>query len=87
MTKKKMLLIILLVILLFFPLPTAMMDDGGTNIYSALTYKIVAWNRVYTVYGEDGNISHLEKYDKVSVYFFPTNFKNYEQLWEIEQSK
>ncbi|MBO5005988.1 MAG: hypothetical protein J6C89_00940 [Clostridia bacterium] len=87
MTKKKIILIILLVIILLLPIPTPALDEGGTRIYYALTYKIVAWNRVYTVYGEDGNISHLEKYDKVSVYFFPTNFKNYEQLWEIEQSK
>ena len=35
----------LLLAVLFVPVPTGMADDGGTQVYSALTYKIVKWHR------------------------------------------
>ena len=47
--KKKVWLIILaavvLAALLFTPIPKGPYIDGGTREYSALTYKIVDWNR------------------------------------------
>ena len=56
---KKRLTVILLAIflLLLIPVPTGVYKDGGTREYTALTYKIVSWNRL-----TDGGI-----YKKVSL--------------------
>ena len=75
--KKKaviILIIVSLVAVLFTPIPTEVYKDGGTRVYSALTYKIVDWNRFA---GES-------TYSKTRVYFFPTNFKSIDALWELE---
>lgn len=77
MKKKTWIPIIVTVVLLavlFVPLPTGV-DDGGTREYTALTYKIVDWNRLTF----DG------KYDKTKIYFFPDNFKSADELWTREE--
>ena len=66
--------VLVLLAVLFVPVP-GVMDDGGTRVYSALTYKIVKWNRL------DG----LVRVKKTEVYFFPDNFKSMDALWEMEQ--
>ena len=75
---KKRIVIILIVIgllaVLFTPIPTGICNDGGTRVYSALTYKIVDWNRLT---GES-------TYSKTRAYFFPENFKSIDTLWKIE---
>lgn len=75
---KKRIVIILMVIgllaVLFTPIPTGVYKDGGTRVYSALTYKIVKWNRFA---GES-------VYSKTRVYIFPNNFKHIDKLWEKE---
>ena len=75
---KKRIVIILIVIgllaVLFTPIPTGVYKDGGTRVYSALTYKIVDWNR----------ITSYATYEKNSIYFFPYNFKSIDTLWEME---
>lgn len=60
---------------LFVPLPSGTYKDGGTREYTALTYKVVDWNRLVgdTVY------------DKTKFYAFPNNFKDIDTLWESEQ--
>ncbi len=72
---KKRIVIILIVIgllaVLFTPIPTGVYKDGGTRVYSALTYKIVDWNRLT---GES-------TYSKTRVYFFPNNFRTIDDLW------
>lgn len=77
--KKKLWLVILAAVLLFAvlftPLPKSAARDGGTREYSALTYKIVDWNRVTT----DG------VYDATKVYWFPNNFKPLDDLWACEE--
>ena len=68
MTKKVILIILAIVIflaVLFLPIPKGPYNDGGTREYSALTYKIVDWNRR----------TETSTYDKTKVYFFPENFK------------
>ena len=75
--KKKIWLPILIVFILavfFVPVPTGIHKDGGTREYTALTYKIVDWNR---------NSSNLS-YDKTRVYIFPNNFKSIDKLLELE---
>ena len=60
---------------LFVPLPSGTYKDGGTREYTALTYKVVDWNRLMgdTVY------------DQTKFYAFPNNFKDIDTLWESER--
>ena len=72
---KKMLFIIAAVLLiLFLPVPGGTLRSGATRTYSAIAYKVVEWNRL-----EGGDAFH-----KVSVYWFPDNFRSVEELWEKE---
>lgn len=69
--------VLALLAILFVPIPSGTCKDGGTRAYTALTYKIVDWNRLT----EDG------KYDKTRVYFFPDNFRSIDSLWPLEEDK
>lgn len=77
--KKKVILTILAIVLflaiLFVPMPKGPYKDGGTREYSALTYKIVDWNRL--------NADSI--YDNTKVYWFPNNFKSIDDLWAYEE--
>lgn len=79
--KKKVILIILAIVIflavLFLPIPKGPYNDGGTREYSALTYKIVDWNRR----------TETSTYDKTKVYFFPENFKSIGDLWDEEEDE
>lgn len=66
---------VLLLAVLFTPIPTGTYRDGGTREYTALTYKIVDWNRL-----TGGGV-----YDKTKIYFFPYNFKSIDSLWYLEE--
>lgn len=81
MKKKKWIPIVITVLLaiLVIPIPTGVYRDGGTREYTALTYKIVVWNRLGTV---EENVYH-----KTRVYFFPDNFKSIDSLWYNEEDK
>lgn len=65
----------ILVVILFVPIPTGRYKDGGTRVYSALTYRIVKWNRIT----EDGGV-----YEKTRVYFLADRFRSIESLWDKE---
>lgn len=76
--KKKIwipIVIVLLLAVLVIPVPTGVYKDGGTREYTALTYKIVDWNRL------TGDMT----YDKTKVYFFPDNFSSIDDLWYREE--
>ena len=78
--KKKMWIPIVVFIslaILFIPIPTGVYKDGGTREYTALTYKIVDWNR----------LTGDSIYDKTKVYFFPYNFKSIDGLWYYEKDE
>lgn len=81
MKTKKWIPIVIAVLLaiLVIPIPIGVYKDGGTRAYTALTYKIVVWNRLGAV--EDN------AYDKTKVYFFPNNFKSIDELWYYEEDK
>ena len=68
---------VLLLAVLFVPIPRSSAKDGGTREYSALTYKIVDWNRLTT----DG------VYDATKIYWFPNNFKSIDDLWAGEEQE
>lgn len=72
---------VLLAAILFVPIPIGPAKDGGTRQYSALTYKVVVWNRFTDELDENGQPI---KYQNTSVFWFPDNQKSIEQLWEIE---
>ena len=77
MKKSKIIVItILALLLLFIPIPTGVYKDGGTRAYTALTYKVVKWNRL---------IDKNTRYSDTSVYWLPDNFKSIDELWVIEQ--
>lgn len=61
------LLVVIAAVILFVPIRQTW-DDGGTVTYSALTYKVVCWNRL--VLHED----RMGRYVRTQVYVFPTNF-------------
>jgi len=67
---------VVLLVVLFVPIPTGTLNDGGTTEFSAITYKIVAWNRMT----DDG------VYEKTRVYFGKDRFKDISQLW-LEESE
>ena len=80
MAKKILVLIlatVLLLAVLFVPIPKSPGRNGGTREYSALTYKIVDWNRLTT----DG------VYDATKFYWFPNNFKSIDELWTYEEQE
>lgn len=72
-------IIAILFAILVIPIPTGIYKDGGTREYTALTYKIVDWNRLA---GAEDAV-----YDKTKVYFFPDNFKSIDALWHMEEDK
>ncbi|MBQ1961769.1 MAG: hypothetical protein II357_01600 [Clostridia bacterium] len=75
MKKKLLLLIIPLILFLFTPVPSPVYKDGGTRAYTALTYKIVRWQRLQ----DSGKV-----FKKTKVYPFPLNFLTVDELWEKE---
>ena len=80
MAKKILVLIlatVLLLAVLFVPIPKSPYRDGGTREYSALTYKIVDWNRMTTD----------RVYDATKTYWFPNNFKSIDDLWAGEEQE
>lgn len=72
--KKRYILIIILVLLLFLPVPSGVYKDGGTKTFTALTYKIVDWNHMYS----NGT------YQKFKIYPFPLNFYSIDSLLSRE---
>ena len=69
-------IVIVLIAVLFIPIPSGVYKDGGTREYTALTYKIVDWNRLT----DDGST-----YSATKVYFFPNNFRSIDNLWYKEE--
>lgn len=85
--KKKVIAIasaVAILLVLFLPIPRGTCQDGGTRVYSALTYKIVVWNRLVSEAGQDGRLAAVSRYHKTSVFLFPDNFKSIDELWKIE---
>lgn len=68
--------IALLLAILFVPIPSGTYKDGGTRAYTALTYKVVKWNR----------ISGSDMYRATKVYWLPDNFKSIDRLWSQEEA-
>lgn len=78
MKKKIWIPIVLVAVLaiLFVPIPRGVYKDGGTREYTALTYKIIKWNRLT----DDGI------YKKTRVYLGEDRWQDIDQLW-LEESE
>ena len=77
--KKKILISVIVSVVflavLFVPIPGGQMKDGGTKVYSSLTYKIVEWNRLY----------NDEKYSETKIYFGADAWKSIDELFAKEE--
>lgn len=69
-------LVLLVILVLFVPVPTGKYKDGGTRTYTALTYKVVRWQVL---------VDAENTYKNTSVFWYPDNFKSYEELWDKEK--
>ncbi len=76
--KVKIIIAAIILLVLFLPVPTGVYKDGGTRTYTALTYKIVDWNRLCN----EGEI-----YTKTRIYPFPLNFKSLDSLFYREEKR
>ena len=87
--KKKIIIsavvLVALVLIFFLPIPQGTYRDGGTRAYSALTYKIVVWNKIMAGVDENGETVHT--YRSTSVFWYPDNQKSIDELWQIETGK
>lgn len=66
---------VILLAILFVPVPLGTFKDGGTKVYSSLTYKIVKWKKF---------TDSFNRYEKTRVYFLPNNFSSLDTLWQKE---
>ncbi len=79
--RKTIVILIVVAIVLFLPIPSSAMNDGGSVEFRAMTYTVVKWHRLLPSSNESGK---SDIYSKTSVYWFPLNFKNIDDLWELE---
>ena len=63
---------IVLLLVLFCPYRKSVALDGGSTFYSAGLYEVVKWNSNYVA---------------TRIYWFPDNFKSYNELMEIEKAR
>ena len=89
---KKIIIIPIIIIvgvalILFFPIPRGSYDDGGTREYTALTYKIVVWNKLMNIVDENGNHIPDSRYRKTSIFWYPDSLKSIGELWKMEHSE
>ena len=69
------LLVIALAAILLIPVPGGPYNDGGTREFSALTYKVVNWNR----------LTSDSVYRATKLYWFPQNLRSVDELWAAEE--
>ena len=84
--KKKIWIVILVVILfLVVPIPNQY-KDGGTKDYRALIYRVIKWDRLLDLEHLDLDYPEFKDgcFHKTSIYWFPENFKNLDQLYNEE---
>ncbi len=74
--------------ILFIPYETIRFADGGTVMTRALAYTVVDWNRGKNadslVLIDQKDLQYAEEEQTTCVYFFPDNFKSYQELWDIK---
>lgn len=76
-TKIAITAVLILLIIPFIPIPRGTLDDGGSRVFDALTYKLVFWKR----------ISNSGTDKTVKLYFYPDNKLSIDDLWQKECEK
>ena len=79
--RRTVIILVAVALLLFLPIPSPAANDGGTVEFRAMTYTVVKWRRLLPSHQENGE---SDVYKKTSVYWFPHNFKDIDDLWELE---
>ena len=77
-------LAVVLLAVLFLPIPRGTYDDGGTREYTALTYKLIVWNKLLAEVNPDGSGGETNIYHRASIHLFPESRKTIDELWKIE---
>ncbi len=77
--------IFLVLAILFVPFKKVNYDDGGTAEYTALTYKIVKWNRI-TIKMDDSGNHFADTLKKTSVYWVSDKNKSIDELFQEEMN-
>jgi len=77
-----LIVVVALIAILVIPIPTGVCEDGGTRTYTALTYKIVKWNRLIA---DSTFKTQASVYSKTRVYCYPDNFASLDSLWAREE--
>lgn len=77
-------LVILVLLIPFIPIPRGTLNDGGTRVYDALTYKLVRWRRLSAVPAPEGTETEPVVYRGTSVYWYPDNKKPIDDLWKLD---
>lgn len=78
MKKKTKIILLVLILLLIVPIPNGTVKDGGTKQFTALTYKVVKWNRLVDV----DNV-----YSATEFYPLPFNFLPLDRLWNSKTDR
>lgn len=71
--------IILVLLVLFVPIPEDVNGHGETKVYSAVTYRIVKWDKPLDYAKEESC-----NYKKTKVYFLADRYKSLKKLWYEE---
>ena len=83
MKKRRILIIaavVLLLLVLFVPYRRDTLDDGGSEVYSAVMYKYIRWRGLDL--DENGGGSGETVTFRTSIYWFPDNRKPIHELRE-----
>ena len=74
--------------ILFVPYETIRYADGGTVKTIAIAYAVVEWNRGknedLTVTLDQEDLQYADEEQHTCFYFFPHNFKSYDELWDMK---
>lgn len=74
--------------ILFVPYETIRYADGGTVKTNALAYTVVEWNRGKNVdvmvSANQEDLQYADEEQHTCFYFFPHNFKSYDELWDMK---
>ena len=76
-------------LLLFVPYSTIRYGDGGTVKTDALAYTVMEWRRgkdetETSPYYLENHAPYGDEEQHTCIYFFPHNFKSYDELWELK---
>lgn len=75
--------------ILLFPFGITHYNDGGTVSYKSLTYEVIKWHKMYSVYDEATGAGTAYWVNDTDVYVFPFNLRDNvtDKDWDADQLK